>query len=142
MARSRGCEGTRRRGGCMRSDQILARTMKYGDELTLLEQGKAVEREQFIESTYNPLSTMPQMLRQRVFSKSQDVRRWEKQDDYAAIAQTTLAGPNPHGIECPCDSCQAAVKRLLIDVGVLPSWRWKWRIKTRWFRPSYWRYEL
>ncbi len=131
----------------MRSDQILARTMRYGDELTLLEQGKKVEREQFIENSYNPLSTMPQMLKQRVFSKTEAVRLWEKRqrvlggggplhsggtrsrlpehDPVLAADAAVILGRSPtdyaqHGIECPCDACLAAVKRLLIACGVLP----------------------
>ena len=114
----------------MRSDQILARTMRYGDELTLLEQGKKVEREQFIENSYNPMTTMPQMLKQRVFSKAEDVRRWERRRAIAAdpfnvtgIQDEYRAGPNPHRWPCEdpaCRRCDDAVKRLLRDCGVLP----------------------
>lgn len=107
----------------MRSDLILARTMKYGDELTLLEQGKAVEREQFIENSYNPMTTMTQMLRQRVFSKSEDVRKWEQRKAHRPRTIAWSVVPVEHGIECPCDACLDAVKRLLIACGVLPRGR-------------------
>ena len=91
----------------MRSDQILARTMRYGDELTLLEQGKKVEREQFIENSYNPLTTMPQMLKQRVFSKTEDVRRWEKRSAYVPRPEPRTHADYMvrHGWACGCDYC-------------------------------------
>ena len=109
----------------MRSDQILHRTMKYGDELTRLEQGRTVEREQWVENSRNPLSTMTDMLQQRYFSGRVAVLRWEKRNDYAQQDRedTFLTsegmpqhGPNHEG----CEQCDEAIKRLLFDAGVLP----------------------
>ena len=113
----------------MRADQILHRTMKYGDELTLLEQGRVVEREQWVENSRNPLSTMGDMLKQRYFSGRVAVIRWEKRNDYLYTRNAQQArddeflradGMVQHGVWCPCDGCEDAVKRLLWDVGVLP----------------------
>ena len=112
-----------------RSDQILHRTMKYGDELTRLEQGNTVEREQWVENSRNPLSTMTDMLQQRYFSGRVAVLRWKRRNDYAQQDREnkflTDPGMVQHGVWCPCDGCEDAVKRLLRDCGVLPKARAK-----------------
>ena len=108
----------------MRADQILGRTMKYGDELTLLEQGKTVEREQFFENSRNPLSTLTDLLVQRRFNQRNAIMRYQKRQDYAQQdhEDRTLrsAGMVHHGIECPCHGCEEGYKALMWDVLGLP----------------------
>lgn len=101
----------------MRSDQVLARTMGWSHERIMreFELGGAVEREQFIESTYK-MNTLGQLLRSRESSGKNAVRTWQQRNDYIPGPDIIPAGPNPHDWDCPCDRCVDGFERLLVDL--------------------------
>ena len=91
------------------------------DLLTEIEQGRKVEIALFRENTRS-MDTLGNLLFNRWFSKTEDIRLWEKRRAYAERDRWTYPRSHlvEHGPECPCDGCLDAVKRLLIDCGVLP----------------------
>jgi len=88
------------------------------DLLTEIEQGRKVEQELFRENTRS-MNTLTNLLTNRVFSKREDVRFWERRNayvkrDYGCVHLVE------HGPECPCDGCTAAVLHMAWDIIGLP----------------------
>ena len=86
------------------------------------EQGRKVAIALFRENTRS-LDTLGNLLTNRWFSKSEDIRLWEKRNTYVPEPPVFQAGENPHGFPCSdpwCERCDAGIKRLLRDCGVLP----------------------
>jgi len=95
------------------------RQLERTDLLTEIESGRRVEVALFQENTRS-LNTLTNLLDSRVFSQREDVRKWEKRHAYVPKRDITEAGPNGHGWYCFCRRCEAGIKRLLRDCGVLP----------------------
>jgi len=97
------------------------------DLLTEIEQGRKVEIELFQEN-HRSMNTLANLLWSRDFSKKKDVRFWERWNEYVPLISTSALRSSwvRHGIDCPCDGCLDATKRLLIDCGVLPKGRQTW----------------
>ena len=95
--------------------------LERADLITVIEQGRRVEREQFQENTRNPLSTMGELFRQRRFEARNAALREQRRQLHQAGKVIQAATFVEHGVMCLCDDCEAAVKRLLQDVGVLPN---------------------
>jgi len=98
------------------------------DLIVEIEQGRKVEREQFAENHLS-MRTMGELLWQRNFNQREAVLAQQRRDEYVPLISTPemRSAWVRHGIECPCDGCLEAVKRLLIDCGVLPRGK---RVKT------------
>ena len=107
------------------------------DLTVMLEQGRRVEGELFAENHRN-LQTMGELLKARMFGSTEyaiGLRKrmteyvtkdidWTVSGDALAFKDVTVEDPHPeHGVLCDCDGCTEAVKRLLIDCGILPSKR-------------------
>jgi len=106
---------------------LSRRQLERTDLLTEIEQGRKVEVALFRENTRS-MDTLTNLLENRVFSKREDVRRWERWNEYVPLVSTPELRSYwvQHGPECPCDGCLEGHKRLLIDVGVLPKGRPEW----------------
>ncbi|HKN43999.1 MAG TPA: hypothetical protein VJW23_08740 [Propionibacteriaceae bacterium] len=96
------------------------------DLITTIEQGRRVEQEQYQENQRNPLSTLTTLLEQRRFGGRRSILREQRRHEYEKQKrdEEDLRGSIVrHGLMCPCDDCDEAVKRLLRDCGVLPRGR-------------------
>jgi len=100
---------------------LSRRQLERTDLLTEIEQGRKVEVELFRENTRS-IDTLTNLLENRVFGKRQEVRKWERWNEYVPLVSTKEMRSYwvRHGWDCPCDGCLEATKRLLIDCGVLP----------------------
>ena len=102
-----------------------------GQCLPTAELGRRVERGLFRENTRG-MNTMRDLFWQRQFKQQEEVRTWERWNAHRHATEPAYAlgwrkaGPNPHGIECPCDRCHQGVLRLLRDCGVLPRGEPEW----------------
>ena len=100
--------------------------LERADLLTTIEQGRRVEIDLFQENNRN-MQTMGELLKARVFGSTQwAVNLRKRMNDYVRWGPTPVTPGKGipwvrHGIECPCDDCDEAVKRLLKDCGVLPT---------------------
>ena len=100
--------------------------LERGDLTVTIEQGRRVENELFAENSRG-LRTMGELLKARMFGATEyaiqlrkrmtDYVRWSLPQDTQPIKGVPWV---KHGIDCPCDDCDEAVKRLLRDCGVLP----------------------
>ena len=93
------------------------------DLLTDIEQGRKVEIALFRENTRS-MDTLGDLLTHRWFSKTEDIRLWQKHQDHVPGPPVFQAGENPHRFPCEdpfCWRCEAGVKRLLRDCDLLPT---------------------
>ena len=98
------------------------RQLERTDLLTDIEQGRKVEIALFRENTRS-MDTLANLLFNRWFSKTEDIRLWEKRQDHVP-EPVSQAGENPHRFPCEdpfCWRCEAGVKRLLRDCDLLPT---------------------
>jgi predicted nucleic acid-binding Zn ribbon protein len=103
--------------------------LERADLTVTIEQGRRVENELFAENSRG-LRTMGELLKARVFGSTQwaiDLRKRMTAYSPAYFSERDIQGPQisyephpQHGVMCECDDCEAAIKRLLKDVGVLP----------------------
>lgn len=95
---------------------LLTRT----DLITLVEQRPWIAAELRDENNRNRMTTLGDVLRGRREISRRQVVRWERRHKYMP-QPPRYVDPHPeHGVLCDCDDCNEAVKRLLIDCGVLP----------------------
>jgi len=73
----------------------------------------------FRENTRS-INTLTNLLENRVFSKREDVRFWEKRNASRPAEPLTPYLPVEHGAECPCDGCTEAVLHMAWDIIGLP----------------------
>ena len=88
------------------------------DLLTEIEQGRKVEIALFRENTRNT-DTLGDLLTHRWFSKTEDIRLWEKRQAYVKQDHECVHLVE-HGAECPCDGCTETVLHMAWDIIGLP----------------------
>jgi hypothetical protein len=123
----------------MKRESWWGRQLQREDLLTTLEQGRRVEVELFQEK-HRGLRTMGELLKARMFGATEyAINLRKRMTNYVGAggakeaksngvsgttsASGSQASPDPHSWPCDdpfCQPCEAATKRLLRDVGVLP----------------------
>lgn len=95
---------------------------KRRDETVMLEEGVRVETDLYWENNQRWSDGVSNLLYGRMHTAQRN-RKWgEFEQDYEARLLRHIGYPvEEHGVMCLCDPCSDAVKRLLVDVGVLPS---------------------
>jgi hypothetical protein len=103
--------------------------LERADLTTTIEQGRRVEIDLFQENSRG-MRTMGELLKARMFGATEyalSLRKRMMDYQHQQPGPVIVAAKQvKHGIECPCDDCDLAVKRLLRDCGVLPKGKPNW----------------
>lgn len=94
------------------------RPSKRTDVVLEIEVGRKAERQMWDENHHPTLVPLEDIFASRAIRGRREAKKYAAQQ---GRQPRRSFGPRiQHGIYCPCDGCEAAVKRLLRDCGVLP----------------------